>query len=114
MPFWAEESFTAAAKPVAAVTLSVGILKNKSSAAEETEKYPRKDCPVCKGKGWYMSGDDIKEIECKYCEPNKEEPTEQSIEEEKEPELTEKDPPLVPVKPQEIESQRRRILIHRR
>jgi len=114
MPFLAEESSTDAAKPAAAVTLAGGILKNKSSDAE-TKKYPRKDCPVCEGKGWYMSGDGIKKIECQYCEPNKQDPPEQSTEAEKEPELTEKDPPaLVPVKPQEIESQRRRILIHRR
>jgi hypothetical protein len=37
-----------------------------------TVKYKRKDCPVCKGKGWYMSGDGIKKIECTYCEPNNE------------------------------------------
>lgn len=35
-------------------------------------KYKRKDCPVCKGKGWYMSGDNIKKIECTYCEPENE------------------------------------------
>jgi len=33
------------------------------------EKYKRKDCPVCKGKGWYISGDGIKKIDCQYCEP---------------------------------------------
>jgi hypothetical protein len=33
------------------------------------EKYKRKDCPVCKGKGWYMSGDGIAKIQCQYCEP---------------------------------------------
>lgn len=33
-------------------------------------KYKRKNCPVCKGKGWYMSGDDIKKIDCTYCEPD--------------------------------------------
>lgn len=35
---------------------------------EAVEKYKRKDCPVCEGKGWYMSGDGIKKIECQYCE----------------------------------------------
>lgn len=35
---------------------------------ETVEKYKRKDCPVCEGKGWYMSGDGIKKIECQYCE----------------------------------------------
>lgn len=31
-------------------------------------KYPRKDCPVCKGKGWYISGDGIEKVDCGYCE----------------------------------------------
>ena len=31
----------------------------------------RMDCPVCKGKGWYISGDGIEKIECQYCEPSK-------------------------------------------
>lgn len=31
-------------------------------------KYKRKDCPVCKGKGKYLSGDGIKEVDCGYCE----------------------------------------------
>lgn len=35
----------------------------------EKEKYKRKDCPVCKGKGWYLSGDGIAKINCQYCEP---------------------------------------------
>lgn len=35
---------------------------------ETVEKYKRKDCPVCEGKGWYMSGDGIKKIACQYCE----------------------------------------------
>ena len=32
-------------------------------------KYKRKDCPICKGKGWYISGDGIAKINCGYCEP---------------------------------------------
>lgn len=31
-------------------------------------KYKRKDCPVCKGTGKYISGDGIKEVDCGYCE----------------------------------------------
>lgn len=31
-------------------------------------KYNRKDCPVCKGKGWYISGDGIEKVACGYCE----------------------------------------------
>lgn len=47
--------------------------KIKSADREPTiVKYKRKDCPVCKGKGWYMSGDNIKKIECTYCEPDNE------------------------------------------
>jgi hypothetical protein len=34
-------------------------------------KYKRKDCPVCKGKGWYISGDEITKVDCGYCEPEK-------------------------------------------
>lgn len=32
-------------------------------------KYARKDCPVCKGKGKYLSGDGISMVDCGYCEP---------------------------------------------
>lgn len=53
----------------APVTIAGGIIKAKHTA-ENTQKYKRKDCPVCKGKGWYMSGDNIKKIDCTYCEPN--------------------------------------------
>lgn len=31
-------------------------------------KYKRADCPVCKGKGWYISGDGIEKVDCGYCE----------------------------------------------
>jgi hypothetical protein len=54
----------------APVTLAGAIIKSKHSD-DTTTKYKRKDCPVCKGKGWYMSGDGIKKIECNYCEPEK-------------------------------------------
>lgn len=44
--------------------------KIKSDQREPTiVKYKRKDCPVCKGKGWYISGDQIKKVDCGYCEP---------------------------------------------
>jgi hypothetical protein len=52
---------------MAPVTLAGGVIKAKH--VESASKYKRKDCPVCKGKGWYMSGDNIKKIECTYCEP---------------------------------------------
>lgn len=54
----------------APVVLAGSIIKSKH-VDEVVVKYKRKDCPVCKGKGWYMSGDDIKKIECTYCEPEK-------------------------------------------
>lgn len=49
------------------VVLSGAIIK--ASHIETNKKYPRKNCPVCKGKGWYMSGDTIKKVDCGYCEP---------------------------------------------
>lgn len=54
---------------LAPVVIAGGIIKAKHES-ENTQKYKRKDCPVCKGKGWYMSGDNIKRIECSYCEPD--------------------------------------------
>lgn len=62
----------------AAVCLTAGVM---SSEHTETEKYKRKDCPVCKGKGWYISGDGIAKVDCGYCEPEKtEEPEEECCE----------------------------------
>lgn len=55
----------------ACVTLAGGIIKAKHTQ-EVSEKYKRKDCPVCKSKGWYMSGDGILKIDCTYCEADKE------------------------------------------
>ena len=52
----------------AVVTLTGGIVK-ASLKDEVVEKYKRKDCPVCEGKGWYLSGDGIAKINCQYCEP---------------------------------------------
>lgn len=62
----------------ASVTLVGGIIKAKHKE-EVVKKYKRKDCPVCKGKGWYMSGDGIKKIECTYCEPEVEAPAMNNI-----------------------------------
>jgi hypothetical protein len=53
----------------AVVSLVGGVIKG--SSVEVKIKYKRKDCPVCKGKGWYMSGDGIKKVQCGYCEPDK-------------------------------------------
>lgn len=55
---------------IAPVVIAGGIIKAKH-VQETSQKYKRKDCPVCNGKGWYMSGDGIKKIECNYCEPDK-------------------------------------------
>ena len=54
----------------APATLAGGIIKAKH-VQESGVKYKRKDCPVCKGKGWYMSGDGILKIDCTYCEADK-------------------------------------------
>lgn len=54
----------------ASVTLSGGIIK--AQHVENNKKFKRKDCPVCKGKGWYISGDGISKVDCGYCEPNQE------------------------------------------
>lgn len=59
---------------LAPVVIAGGVIKAKR-VEEGTQKYKRKDCPVCKGKGWYMSGDGIKKIECTYCEPDTENET---------------------------------------
>lgn len=51
----------------AAVSLGGGIIAAQS--VNINKKYKRKDCPICKGKGWYISGDGIKKTDCGYCEP---------------------------------------------
>ena len=45
------------------------IIYGNSSNVEK--KYKRKDCPVCKGKGFYISGDGISKVDCGYCEAEK-------------------------------------------
>jgi DnaJ-class molecular chaperone len=54
----------------APVAAAGGVVAAKRSDTPQV-KYKRKDCPVCKGKGYYISGDGIKKIECPYCEPEK-------------------------------------------
>lgn len=53
-----------------AVTLAGGIIKSTHIEPSD-KKYKRKDCPVCKGTGKYLSGDGIKMVDCGYCEPEK-------------------------------------------
>lgn len=53
-----------------AVILSGGIIKSTHIEPSD-QKYKRKDCPVCKGTGKYLSGDGIKMVDCGYCEPDK-------------------------------------------
>lgn len=55
----------------ACVTIAGAIVK--AQHAEIDKKYKRSECPVCKGKGWYISGDDITKVPCGYCEPDKKE-----------------------------------------
>jgi hypothetical protein len=52
-----------------AVTLVGGIIKAQN--IEVSKKYKRKDCPICLGAGWYISGDKITKVPCGYCEPDK-------------------------------------------
>lgn len=56
----------------APVAVVAGVFKSKNNPEPES-KYKRKDCPVCKGKGYYKSGDGIKDVECGYCEPEEKE-----------------------------------------
>lgn len=51
----------------APVVLAGAIVKNIGN--EPVKKYPRKNCPVCKGTGKYLSGDGIKMVDCGYCIP---------------------------------------------
>lgn len=54
----------------AAVTLVGGIIKAQNTVS--VKKYRRKDCPICQGKGWYISGDKITKVDpCGYCIPDK-------------------------------------------
>lgn len=55
-----------------AVVLSGGIIKS-THVEPSDQKYKRKNCPVCKGTGKYLSGDGIKMVDCGYCEPDKKE-----------------------------------------
>lgn len=52
------------------VVTVVGASILSSQSTDVVEKYKRKDCPVCKGKGWYISGDGIAKVNCGYCEPD--------------------------------------------
>jgi hypothetical protein len=62
------------------VCLTAGVISSENPDTE-TKKYKRKDCPVCKGKGWYISGDGIAKVDCGYCEPEDGESQEDSEEE---------------------------------
>lgn len=53
-----------------AVGLIGGVIKSRHSVNSDA-KYQRKDCPVCKGSGWYISGDKITKVDCGYCEEDK-------------------------------------------
>lgn len=52
----------------ASVVLAGGIIKSKY--VDNSTKYKRSNCPVCRGRGWYISGDDITKVPCGYCEPD--------------------------------------------
>jgi len=52
---------------LAPVIIAGSVVKHLGS--DIIQKYKRKDCPVCKGTGKYLSGDGIKMVDCGYCEP---------------------------------------------
>ena len=54
---------------LAPVIIAGSIVKNMGN--EPTKKYKRKECPVCKGSGQYLSGGGIKMVDCGYCVPEK-------------------------------------------
>jgi len=72
-----------------AVSLIGGVIKARHDVSPDA-KYPRKDCPVCKGQGWYISGDGIEKVDCGYCVPEKAQPEPTAP--------VPDDPPLVPIK----------------
>lgn len=78
---------------ISAVSLIGGVIKARHEITEEA-KYPRNECPVCKGKGWYISGDGIERVDCGYCEPVKEEPEAQETNQQADT----VEPKLVPIK----------------
>ena len=51
------------------VVAIIGAKIKSEQIGSSVTKYKRQDCPVCKGKGWYISGDKIEKIDCGYCEP---------------------------------------------
>jgi hypothetical protein len=51
---------------LAPVVVAGSIIKGAGVVIEN--KHKRKDCPVCKGSGKYLSGDGIKMVDCGYCE----------------------------------------------
>ena len=63
--FFSSNSYTGTA--TAPVIIAGSIIKNIGN--EPSKKYKRKECPVCKGSGQYLSGDGIKMVDCGYCVP---------------------------------------------
>jgi hypothetical protein len=78
-------NYTYNGSTTAVVTLAGAVIKAKH--IDKEKKYPRKDCPVCKGTGKYLSGDGIKMVDCGYCEAET------------------KDAPLAPAKNKECDTQ---------
>lgn len=53
----------------ASVTMAGSIISAQHT--DYVKKYKRKECPICKGTGKYLSGDEISLVDCGYCEPEK-------------------------------------------
>jgi hypothetical protein len=58
---------TSVYRPVTAI-VTIAAASVKASIVPLVQKHKRKDCPICKGKGWYISGDGIAKVDCGYCE----------------------------------------------
>lgn len=57
---------------MASVVVAGGIVK--AQHVDNVKKYKRKDCPICLGKGYYISGDKITKVPCGYCIPDTKQP----------------------------------------
>jgi len=64
--------YSADLSSTASVLIAGGIVK--AQHVDNTKKYKRKDCPICLGKGYYISGDKITKVPCGYCIPDTKQP----------------------------------------
>lgn len=89
-------------KPIStsAVGLIGGVIRARH-LVDSDSKYPRDECPVCDGKGWYISGDQITKVDCGYCEPSSKQQGPEEPETKPYVPVTEP-PPMRPVTPKQF------------